>query len=354
MGFPNSSHSAHTTQRCSPEYQSRKPSLRGRTLKLTCHMHGEPSNLCVPPLWRHPLQTPNASALQLSTCPPPLSFLLSPSLFAPLPDPTPPPPHTRHLQVDHFIMGSPFNIIALLTWWLPGGMRVKKAPKVFAPWAQNCLDGFVPATPHSLVLPSGRYEIPHLVYQLTLVPLMIAVSTAGFFLHLPICVGYFGVVVRSGPAGATRGECGLRVRCGPRAVSEVWCPSWGGWWRPLGRLVTTPGAVGDDPRGGRWWRPLGRHRVVLGVVLAWSWHAWGTLGEAWSGCVIFWSGGESGSWSERGSERRPALCRWQDSGVVGGSGAHQRRYHTAISRADQASAGGKAAERCCGQNRPRL
>jgi len=97
-------------------------------------------------------------------------------------------------QVDHFIMGSPFNIIALLTWWLPGGMRVKKAPKVFAPWAQNCLDGFVPATPHSLVLPSGRYEIPHLVYQLTLVPLMIAVSTAGFFLHLPICVGYFGVV----------------------------------------------------------------------------------------------------------------------------------------------------------------
>ena len=56
--------------------------------------------------------------------------------------------------------------------------------------------GFVPSSPSHPVLPSGGNEVPHLLYLLTLVPLMMLTSLTLFVLHTPFCALYFAASVR--------------------------------------------------------------------------------------------------------------------------------------------------------------
>ena len=60
--------------------------------------------------------------------------------------------------------------------------------------------GFTPAAPGLTTLPAGRDEIPHLLYLLTLVPVMMAVSMLSCILHIPFCAVYFASTVRKMPA----------------------------------------------------------------------------------------------------------------------------------------------------------
>jgi hypothetical protein len=57
------------------------------------------------------------------------------------------------------------------------------------------LTGFVPATPHHPSLPSGRSEIAHLIYLVTLAPILITASTALYLVCAPYCILYFALVV---------------------------------------------------------------------------------------------------------------------------------------------------------------
>ena len=57
--------------------------------------------------------------------------------------------------------------------------------------------GFVPATPHHPSLPTGRAEIPHLIFLLTLVPILFATFIAMYILIAPYCIMYFAFTVQT-------------------------------------------------------------------------------------------------------------------------------------------------------------
>lgn len=154
---------------------------------------------------------------------------------------------THHFQAEHNLLCSPFNLPSLLLFWLPAGRRKKRPPAFFSAVATAYLDGvcthpagdwsslslpttssaihlttrgggpccnfralstpplstlsgFTPAAPGFTTLPSGRDEIPHLLYLLTLVPFMMAVSMLSLVLHIPFCAVYFASVVSQSPA----------------------------------------------------------------------------------------------------------------------------------------------------------
>ncbi|GAX72805.1 hypothetical protein CEUSTIGMA_g260.t1 [Chlamydomonas eustigma] len=94
-------------------------------------------------------------------------------------------------QVENHLLCSPFNVIQLLFFWLPHGMRRKAHPSFFAKFGMVFLDGYAPVTPTHQLLPSGRNEVPHLLFLLVLMPLLMLASILLYCLHIPYCTLYF-------------------------------------------------------------------------------------------------------------------------------------------------------------------
>lgn len=100
---------------------------------------------------------------------------------------------THRWMVSQNLLSSPFNLIPLVLFWLPAGRRRKVHPNSFFRIGLFALDGFLPATPRHPFLPCGRHEIPHLLFLLTIHPLLMAFTTVLFYLQAPYCTYIFAV-----------------------------------------------------------------------------------------------------------------------------------------------------------------
>ena len=98
---------------------------------------------------------------------------------------------THLWMVRHHLLSSPFNLIPMFFFWLPSAARRKVHPNVFFQYGLFGLDGFTPATPSHTYLASGRHEIPHLLYLLTIHPLMMGFTAFCFFVQSPYCCYIF-------------------------------------------------------------------------------------------------------------------------------------------------------------------
>lgn len=98
---------------------------------------------------------------------------------------------THRWMVRENLLSSPFNLVPILFFWLPYATRRKVHHREWTKWGVFPLDGFAVATPSHLTLPSGRNEIPHLIYLLVLHPLILAAMMVMYFIQLPYCVYFF-------------------------------------------------------------------------------------------------------------------------------------------------------------------
>jgi hypothetical protein len=55
------------------------------------------------------------------------------------------------------------------------------------------LDGFTQASKDFMTLPTGRDEIPHLIYLIVFHPILLALSNVVFYLHAPYGIFYFTI-----------------------------------------------------------------------------------------------------------------------------------------------------------------
>jgi hypothetical protein len=53
--------------------------------------------------------------------------------------------------------------------------------------------GFSPATPRHPNIPIGRDAVPHVIFLLTLWPLMWVSALVGIVVHAPLCAVYFAI-----------------------------------------------------------------------------------------------------------------------------------------------------------------
>ena len=76
---------------------------------------------------------------------------------------------------------------------LPKGKRRKLPVFRWTSLGLPPIEGFFPAAPEHLYLPTGRDAVPQLFYHLTLHPMMLAVALAGYAIHAPVAILYFAL-----------------------------------------------------------------------------------------------------------------------------------------------------------------